>query len=52
MPISGTNRRTFIATLGGAVAWPPAARGQQPEKPAVSILESSQLSLRHRSPEV
>jgi hypothetical protein len=38
-------RRTFIAGLGSAAAWPLVARGQQPEKPTVGILESSQPSV-------
>jgi putative tryptophan/tyrosine transport system substrate-binding protein len=33
------NRRAFIAGLGGAVAWPVVARGQQPRKvPRIGIL--------------
>src|SRR5262245_1192698 len=36
-----TNRRAFIAALGGVAAWPLVARGQRPPKPIVAILASS-----------
>jgi putative ABC transport system substrate-binding protein len=41
---SHIERRKLLATLGGAVAWPLAARAQQPKVPTIGVLVIGNIS--------